>query len=176
MDPKVEGKLLEYLNQLNLSNNLSLFHHQDQDEIFRVTKCEIQRTINNEINSLTFFTVLSRSKAISGIFASSIRENKLAKTLACLRWSMERWWRRWEWKTYFRRISKAVKQCRKKCRKRSSSNISIISFDNLIGGGKGFGSRPRINPKSIWNNWPVSRNNKLSWCRSPTPNRYVTTQ
>ncbi len=33
---------------------------------------------------------------------------------------------------YFRSIIKAVKQCRKKSFKRSSSNISVISFDKRM--------------------------------------------
>lgn len=33
---------------------------------------------------ITFLTVLSRSNAMSGILASSMRENRLANTFACL--------------------------------------------------------------------------------------------
>ncbi len=62
-----------------------LFHHQDQDEIYRVTKKKTIRIENLDFYSITFLTVLSRSNAISGIFASSISENKLANTFACLK-------------------------------------------------------------------------------------------
>lgn len=32
---------------------------------------------------------------------------------------------------------------------------STISLQSFIGGGKGFGSLPKINPKSTWNKFPV---------------------
>ncbi len=76
-----------YLNQSILLNNLLLFHHLNQDEIYRVTKNK-KRNFDFFLENflfVTFLTVLSRSNAISGIFASSINENKFAKTFACLK-------------------------------------------------------------------------------------------
>lgn len=44
---------------------------------------------------------------------------------------------------------------------------SIIYFDILIGGGYGLGSRPNINPKSMWNIFPYSSIRRFSKCLSP---------
>lgn len=41
---------------------------------------------------------------------------------------------------------------------------STISLQSFIGGGKGFGSRPSIKPKSTWKRRPSSCSSRLSRC------------
>ena len=76
-----------YLNQLNLSKKWLPFHRLIQDEIYRATKkrkFHVRFYLSSDVCHLTFLTVLSRSNAMSGIFASNINENRFANTLACL--------------------------------------------------------------------------------------------
>mmetsp|Transcript_34661 Transcript_34661/g.75609 ORF Transcript_34661/g.75609 Transcript_34661/m.75609 type:complete len:258 (-) Transcript_34661:865-1638(-) len=47
---------------------------------------------------------------------------------------------------------------------------------NRTGGAMGFGSSPRMNPKSMWKNCPRRVMQRFSRCRSPIPRMYVTTQ
>ena len=53
---------------------------------------------------------------------------------------------------------------------------STISLHSFIGGGKGFGSRPSMYPKSMWKSAPSDRSIRLSRWRSPTPSTYIVTQ
>ena len=89
----------------------------------------------------TFLTVLSGSRAMSGTLASTIRPKRLRMRLA---------WRR--------RQRKAVQHSRLnswQCSLFTPPNPSIISLLSFMGGGSGFGSRPRIYPKSMWTSFPL---------------------
>ena len=162
------------------------------DQIFQVTRrlfvIQIQPEFIQQLRKrISCSLLVSRSVFVLFSLFYLVRKQYLVYSRrASTKTDWRRHWRAWseafrdvlggQRSTYLRRMMNAVKQCLKNSKKRFSSSISIISLETRIAWGNGFGSRPMMNPKSIWNNWPESRMSRLSRCRSPMPNKYVTTQ
>lgn len=83
---KLEERSLEYSNRLDRVNNFQLFRRPNLNEICPTAEKENESFVSFQVfgRFVTFFTAFSRSNAMSGILASSISENKFAKTFACL--------------------------------------------------------------------------------------------